>query len=237
MKQDAVIIHQGDAYAILRTLPDAHFDAVVTDPPYSSGGNSLSARQAPPARKYQSSKTQKTYPFLLGDGKDQRAHTAWTTLWLLECWRVAKDGAPLMLFTDWRQLPSMTDALQGAGWHWLGIVVWNKRNARPMLGKFKQQCEYILFGSKGAFRPAHKACFPGVYDVPVITQAKVHLNSKPVPLLRDLLAITPPGALILDPFLGGGTTAVAALETGRRCVGIELSREYARLAREKCGKE
>jgi len=173
---------------------------------------------------------------MLGDGKDQRALTAWAMLWLSECWRIAKDGAPLMLFTDWRQLPAMTDAMQGAGWFWLGIVVWNKRSSRPQLGKFRQQCEYILFGSKGRFQPAHRTCFPGVFDVPVATQAKVHLTSKPVPLVRELLAVTKPGAIVLDPFLGGGTTAVAALETGRRCVGIELSEEYAKIARERCQK-
>jgi len=171
---------------------------------------------------------------MLGDGKDQRAFTAWAMLWLSECWRIAKPGAPLMMFTDWRQLPTMTDAMQGAGWHWLGIVVWNKRASRPQIGKFRQQCEYILFGSKGRFVPAHPTCFPGVFEVPIVSKAKVHLTSKPVPLLRELMAITKPGALVLDPFLGGGTTAVAALETGRRCVGIELSEEYAAIARERC---
>jgi len=141
-----------------------------------------------------------------------------------------------MLFTDWRQLPSMTDALQGAGWSWLGIVVWNKRSSRPQLGKFRHQCEYILFGSKGRFAPAHRTCLPGVFDVPLVPQAKVHLTSKPVPLVRQLLEIVRPGALVLDPFLGGGATAVAALETGRRCIGIELSEEYVKIAQDRCEK-
>lgn len=236
MKQKAVTIYQGDSFSILRTLSTASCDAVVTDPPYSSGGVTLAAKQADPASKYQSSGTAKQYPAMLGDGKDQRAFTAWAMLWLAECWRIAKAGAPLMMFTDWRQLPVMTDAMQGAGWLWLGIVVWNKRSSRPQLGKFRQQCEYVLFGSKGRFVPAHKTCFPGVFDVPIITQRKVHLTSKPVPLVRELLAITPPDALVLDPFLGGGTTAVAALETGRRCIGIELSEEYAAIAKERCEK-
>jgi site-specific DNA-methyltransferase (adenine-specific) len=235
-ESENVTLYQGDALSILRTLPDGAADAVLTDPPYSSGGVTLSARQSDPAQKYQASKTVKQYPPMLGDGKDQRAFTAWVTLWLSECWRIAKDGAPLMLFTDWRQLPAMTDALQGAGWFWLGIVVWNKRSSRPQLGRFRQQCEYILFGSKGRFIPAHRICFPGVYDVPIITQAKVHLTSKPVPLVRELLAVSRPGGLVLDPFLGGGTTAVAALETGRRCIGIELSKDYAKIASERCEK-
>ena len=233
-KHDAYIIHQGDAYTFLRTLPDGYVDAVITDPPYSSGGVTLSARQAESAAKYQQSGTVKRYPAMLGDGKDQRSFTAWCMLWLGECRRIARDGAALLLFTDWRQLPSMTDALQGAGWLWLGIVPWNKRSARPQMGKFRQQCEYILFASKGKFTPASRACLPGLYDYAVVARQKVHITGKPVELLKALMAITPDGCLVLDPFLGGGTTAVAALETGRRCIGVELSPEYAAIATDRC---
>lgn len=228
-ESEKVTLYQGDALSILQHIPDASIDAVVTDPPYSSGGVSLSARQCDPAQKYQQSGTKRTYPPMLGDGKDQRSFTTWATIWLLECWRASKNGAPLLVFTDWRQLPSLTDAIQAAGWFWQGIVVWNKRSSRPQIGKFRQQAEYILFASKGRFVPAIRACLPGVYDYPVIARQKVHLTSKPVPLLKDLLAVTRDGGTILDPFVGGGTTVIAALDTGRRCIGIELSKEYAEL--------
>ena len=71
-QSESVTIHQGDALSILRTLPDAVMDAVITDPPYCSGGVTLSARQADPAHKYQQSGTKRTYPPMLGDGRDQR---------------------------------------------------------------------------------------------------------------------------------------------------------------------
>jgi len=225
-----VRLYHGNALTILPTLPTASVDAVVTDPPYSSGGQYLTAKQGDPAKKYQKTGTVRTFPPMLGDGKDQRSFMAWALFWLAECWRLTKDGAPILVFTDWRQLPIMTDAIQAAGWFWLGIVPWNKRSARPQLGKFRQQCEYVLFGSKGRFVPTCRACLPGVYDYPVITQQKVHLTSKPVSLLVDLLAVTMPGGTILDPFIGGGTTALAAMKTGRRCIGIELSEEYAAIA-------
>lgn len=230
---DRFTLYQGDALTCLKTLNDDSVDAVVTDPPYSSGGITLSAKQADPASKYQQSSTKKSYPPMLGDGKDQRSFLTWATMWLSECWRTAKDGAPLLVFTDWRQLPVMSDAMQAANWFWQGIVCWNKRSARPQLGKFKNQCEYVLWGSKGRFTPFSRQCLPGVYDCPVITQQKVHLTSKPVALLTDLLAVTPEGSTILDPFAGGGTTAVAALQSGRKCVSVELSKEYARLTVER----
>ncbi len=226
-------LYQGDALTGLQTLTSGSVGAVVTDPPYSSGGVSLAAKQAHPAQKYQLSGTQKTYPPMLGDAKDQRAFLTWAVLWLSECWRIAQEGAPLLVFTDWRQLPVMSDALQASNWSWLGIVPWDKRSSRPQKGRFKAQCEYVLFACKGRFLAHSSECLPGLYSCPSVPHQKVHLTSKPLTLLRALLAIAPEGCTVLDPFAGGGTTAVAALETGRNCITIELSEEYARLTLER----
>lgn len=170
---------------------------------------------------------------MLGDAKDQRSWTMWCTLWLVQCWRVARTGAPLMVFVDWRQLPALTDAIQGAGWKWLGIVPWDKRSARPQIGKFRQQCEYVLYACKGSLHLATHSCLPGVYSCPVIANQKVHLTSKPVALIHDLLAITSPEGVVLDPFMGGGSVGVACRESGRGYVGIELSEEYYAISRDR----
>ncbi|HBW16461.1 MAG TPA: DNA methylase [Desulfovibrio sp.] len=226
--EERVTLIQGEALTVLRTLPTASVDTVLTDPPYSSGGITMAARQADPAQKYQRTGTKRTYPAMLGDNRDQRSFTLWATLWLSECWRVAKDGARIMVFTDWRQLPAMTDALQAAGWMWRGVVTWHKPSARPSLGDFKRDAEYVITGSKGKPTMHTRTCPPGVYRHSVNAARKTHLTEKPVALLEDLLAVTAPGpdALVLDPFAGSGSTGVACLNTGRRFVGIELSAEY-----------
>lgn len=226
-----VTLFHGDALRVLTTLTDASVDAVLTDPPYSSGGQSMSARQADPAQKYQQSGTKRQYPPMLGDNKDQRSWTLWSTLWLSECWRAAREGSPLMVFTDWRQLPALTDAVQAAGWAWRGIVAWDKRSARPQIGRFRQQCEYVLFASKGRFAAPTRACLPGVYAYTVNSAQKVHLTSKPVKLIMDLLAVTKPGAIVLDPFMGGGSVGEGCVRTGRSYIGVELSREYFEISR------
>ena len=138
-----------------------------------------------------------------------------------------------MVFTDWRQLPSLSDAVQAAGWKWLGIVPWDKRSARPQIGKFRQQCEYVLFAVKGRFIAHTRACLPGVYAYPVVAAKKVHLTSKPVELIEDLLAVTPPGAIVLDPFMGGGSVGEACVRTGRKYIGVELSPEYFDISRKR----
>ena len=103
-------LRRGDALAVLRTLPDELVDAVITDPPYSSGGLHRAARMAKTSKKYVDSRTATARPEFLGDNRDQRSFLAWCTLWLAECWRVSKVGAPICVFTDWRQLPRSTRA-------------------------------------------------------------------------------------------------------------------------------
>jgi len=227
---DNGVLHQGDALSVLRELPEDSVDMVLTDPPYSSGGLHLGARQADPAGKYQNSGTKKSYPPLLGDLKDQRSFVMWATLWLGECWRLARDGAPCLVFSDWRQLPAMTDAIQSAGWAWKGIVVWHKPSARPSMGSFRRDAEFVVHAVKGKAKTHTRQCFPGVFKHAVNTAKKVHLTGKPVALVKDLLAVSSEGATVLDPFLGGGATALACLETGRRFTGVELSPQYATLA-------
>lgn len=112
------LIH-GDALTILPTLPAASFDALITDPLYASGGTHSSARKASPTAKYGCH----AHEDFAGDERDQSSHLAWMQLWLAECSRVLKEGAPVLLFTDWRQLPLTTDALQCAGFTWRGIAV------------------------------------------------------------------------------------------------------------------
>ncbi|MBI9078886.1 MAG: site-specific DNA-methyltransferase [Pseudodesulfovibrio sp.] len=222
---------QGEALATLKTLEDCSVDAVLTDPPYSSGGMTMAQRQQSPSKKYQSSDAQKKFADFPGDNRDQRSFTTWATLWLAEAYRVAKPGSVCMVFTDWRQLPSMTDALQAGGWLWRNIVIWDKPTARPSMGEFKKQCEFVLVGSKGKLAPATDRCLPGVYRHSIVSGTKrMHLTEKPIPLLRDLLQITPEGGTILDPFAGSATTAQACLETGRKFIGMELSEVYFEIA-------
>ena len=91
----------------------------------------------------------------------------------------------------------------------------------------------MLFATKGRFVAHTRACLPGVYSYPVISVQKVHLTSKPVALIEDLLAVTAPQASVPDPFMGGGSVGVACRESGRSHVGIELSEEYYAISRDR----
>ncbi|WP_321863254.1 site-specific DNA-methyltransferase [Pseudomonas paraveronii] len=226
----------GDCLRYLEQIPDNSVDALITDPPYSSGGLHMGARQQPPSAKYlQSGGGCNRYPEFTGDQRDQRSHLRWCVLWLTEAFRVLKPGAPVCLFSDWRQLPLTTDALQAAGFTWRGIAVWDKtEGVRPQLGRFRAQAEYIVWGSKGAMPLNRRApALPGVVREPVRRKDKFHITGKPVALMQAIVKICEPGGLILDPFAGSGSTLVAAKLEGYRWLASEALQHNVQVASER----
>jgi site-specific DNA-methyltransferase (adenine-specific) len=225
-----VTIYRGDSLHVLRTLPDESVDAVITDPPYSSGGLHRSDRNQNTGTKYVQTGVQVDRPDFQGDNRDQRSYLAWCSLWLSECLRIIKPGRAALVFTDWRQLPTTTDALQAGGFVWRGVIPWDKgRGTRPMIG-FNAQAEYLVWGTRGPTDLGHEVYLDGVQRAPVRQEEKHHQTGKPVGLLEQLLRVVPPGGVVLDPFLGSGTTAVAAQRCGRHCIGIEVTEAYAGVA-------
>lgn len=228
-------LYQGDALSILPTLEAGSFDALITDPPYASGGLTAADRRRPPSEKYQQSGQRLQHADFVGDERDQRAHLKWLVMWLSECQRLLRDGAPVCLFTDWRQLPLTTDALQCAGFTWRGVLVWDKtEGVRPQLGRPRNQAEYVVWGSKGAMPTSRAApVLPGVIREPVRRVDKHHMTGKPTALMRQLVKICEPGGRILDPFAGSGTTLLAAKLEGYRWTGCEMTSHYAAIAQER----
>jgi site-specific DNA-methyltransferase (adenine-specific) len=215
-----------DALTVLPTLRAGSVDAIITDPPYSPGGASPVSRGAAPAHKVQASHATMKYPFLVGASRDQRGQLAWMACWLAECWRVGTDNSVLLMFSDWRQLPLFTDAVQAGGWCWRGLVVWDKtKGSRPNKGYFRHQAEYVIFATHGAWKPPTGECLPGVFSFPSQGGWKNNLTAKPVPLIIELMKILPQGIVVLDPFMGGGAVPRACALTGRDYIGIEIQPE------------
>lgn len=228
-ESDTATLYHGDALQLLQSLPDASVDALVTDPPYSSGGMTRADRSSGTVAKYVSS--QNTHRDELvdfgGDNRDQRAYAYWCALWLGEAMRVTKPQGVALLFTDWRQLPATTDAIQSGGWIWRGIVPWYKPSSRPQAGRFSAACEYVVWGSRGGMiNDLTAPCLPGFFQASS-PRDREHITQKPLTVMRELVKIAPPGGIILDPFAGSCTTGVAALNEGRRFIGSEQIKHYA----------
>ena len=221
-------LYRGEALAVLASLPDASIDAVITDPPYSSGGMVRGDRTAGGSvAKY----TSTDYVEFSGDNRDARGFAYWMALWVGECRRILRPGGLMLMFTDWRQLPATTDAMQSGGIVWRGILPWHKPNARRFAGRITTECEYAVWGSSGALpNPLDGGkAYAGFlsYSSP---QDREHATQKPVSLMRDLLAPVPGGGTVLDPFMGSGTTGVACMIEGRKFVGVEMTAHFAEVA-------
>jgi len=230
---DWATLYHGDALAVLRELPSASVDAVITDPPYSSGGTFRGDRTSDPTNKYVPTKEVVNFHVTFtGDNRDQRSFAFWAGVWMAECLRVTKTGGVLLSFIDWRQLPTLTDVIQAHGWVWRGVVVWDKTaGMRPTAGRFRQQAEFVVWASNGPMPVDYGAtCHPGVFTHSPF-RGKEHIAGKPLSLMRDLAQIVPEGGTVLDPFMGSGTTGVAAILEGRRFVGVEMVEHYAEVAK------
>lgn len=224
-------VHHGDCVAWLRAMPPASAHALITDPPYSSGGAFRADRAGATGAKYgrgDAANGVRSMADFHGDSRDARGYIAWSHLWLSGAYDALVDGAFVALFSDWRMLPTMTDAMQAGGFVWRGVAVWHKPNARPQRGRPASECEYIVWGSKGTM-PADGPCHAGMHSESP-PRDRAHQTEKPIGVLRALVRVVPRGGVVLDPFAGSGSLGVACALEDRGYLGCELSAHYADVA-------
>lgn len=226
-------LHQGDALSVLADLPDDCVDSVITDPPYNSGGRTAKERTTRSAKqKYTSADAGHGLADFTGENMDQRSYGFWLTQIMTEAHRLTKVGGTALLFTDWRQLPVTTDAIQAAGWLWRGVLAWHKPQARPQKGRFTQNCEFIVWASNGSIDGSRNPVYlPGLYSASQPSgKQRQHITQKPVEVMRELVKISPESGTVLDFCAGSGSTGVAALLEGRDFIGVEKTKHYASIA-------
>jgi len=218
-------IFHGDALAVLATLQQQRVDAIVMDPPYASGARQEAQRNSSGAMLRGERWASKPIE------NDQMTTPGF--IWLMRevcfaCKPVLKDGGSVLSFIDWRQWPNLLGALESTNLRVNQMVVWDKLSYGLGNG-FRAQHELILHASKGT---------------PTITSRSIgnvlgyrrdnnddHPSPKPIGLMQNLIeVVTAPGDVVLDPFMGAGSTIRAAANLGRRAIGIELSEKYCEIA-------
>ena len=206
------LIH-GDALTVLRQMEDECIDFIITDPPYGIGFQSNRPRSKNPKAVKSKIANDKT-PFI------------W---WLYDAQRVLKDGGGCLCFSRWDVQQVFIDAMKIAGFTVKSVVIWDRmvHGMGDLKATFAPRHDTCIFAVKGAY------AFQDGRPVDVIQSQRLdgakltHPNEKPVDLMRRLIeSTTKPNDLILDPFAGSGTTLVAALQSGRRYVGVEISPEH-----------
>lgn len=225
-------IYHADMFDVLPHLSDV--GAVITDPPYSSGGAFRADRMAQTSVKYTDADSVRYLPEFAGDNRDQRSFLAWCALWTNAARQASNPGAPIASFTDWRQLPTLSDAIQAGGWIWRGAV-WSKKYGRPNPAGFSNACEFVVWGTNGP--ASEQDDYPaGIFEASSPND-KEHIAQKPESVMNWVTRLARPGSLVLDPFMGSGTTLRAAKNLGCRAIGIEVDERYCEMAARRLAQE
>ena len=225
-EDDRVTIYHGDSFDILHDL--SGIGAVVTDPPYSSGGAFRGDRAQLTSSKYVNTDTAAYRPEFAGDSRDQHSFLAWSSLWLNAARKASEPGAVLCSFIDWRQLPVLTDAVQAGGWTWRNLATWWKPGVRMQKGRFSSSAEYVIYATNGP--TIEGAGSPQNVFSCKVDRDRDHIAQKPVDVMRWVLSVVPPGVTVLDPFMGSGATIQAARDLGHKAIGIEVDERYCEIA-------
>ena len=222
-----VTLHLGDCLDIMRNIPDKSIDAVITDPPYSSGTRQAVNRTAGNIPKR-------------GE-KWSRAGIIWDTSFssfglsvfmnsvLTAIKPSMSDGAHLYTFIDWRNYPLMTMSIEQSGLFINNMLVWDK-GMYALGGNYRSQHELIVFASRGQAKELTRHDTGNVLYSKRVSNGE-HPTEKPVELIAQIIKCsTREGDTILDPFMGSGTTGVACVQTGRNFIGIEIDPGYFKIA-------
>lgn len=230
-----ITIYHGDCREILDDLGPIGATALVTDPPYSSGGMFRSDRAKSTVAKYVTAEFTKRNEFS-GDNLDQRVFMVWSSWWLSAARMSCADGAVLCMFTDWRQIPALSDALQCGGWVWRNMATWWKPGCRMIHGQFSSSAEYVLYATNGPRGSWKTETVQNVFScATLLGEEKEHIAEKPEPVMNWILSAT--HGTVLDPFSGSGTTLVTAKKLGRRAIGIEIEERYCEIAAKRLAQE
>ncbi len=203
-----VTIYHGDCRTF--DLAALGADVLVTDPPY---GYSHASNRADSAWRDE---------VIAGD-EDTSSRDAILAWWA---------GRPALVFGHWKvRTPEGTKA----------VLVWDKGPASGMGDlsmPWKPNWEeiYVLGSGFAGRRDSGVLRGHGYNVVTWATRGRSHPNEKPVGVLRDLIQKSPPGT-VLDPFMGSGSTLVAAKSLGRHAIGIEIEERYCEIAARRCSQE
>lgn len=223
---DTLTIKCIDALIGFQELQNESIDCIITDPPYEVIGGGHGGEDS-------SSQAQRPSGILSkNDGKIFTHNDLKINSWINECYRVLKNDTHIYIMTNMLNLEEYMREIRAAGFDIHNLLIWEKNNATPNRWYMKN-CEYIIFARKGAAKPINNCGTKTVLQVKNVKD-KIHPTEKPTELLRIFIEnSTNEGDTILDPFGGSMSTALAALQTNRKCISFEIDENYYKVGLER----
>lgn len=213
----------GDCIDVLNNIINTgnKVDLIVTDPPYkttsrgSSGGTGGMLKEQ-----------------LFKDGMVFKHNDMEFSDWLSVLFSILKDGGHAYIMTNNKNLKNMLNEIENAGFNIFKTLVWAKNTAITNM-YYMDSHEYIIFCRKGSSKKINNCGTKSVlnFDNP---RGKLHPTEKPVDLMQVLIENSSnEGDVVLDPFMGSGSTGVACINSNRKFIGIEIDENYFKIAKQR----
>ncbi|OGF74289.1 DNA methylase [Candidatus Giovannonibacteria bacterium RIFCSPHIGHO2_02_43_16] len=249
----------GDAISHLQRLPDESIDLIVADPPYNlSKGNNIHFSNGGGLKGFGG----EWHKAMEGwDNLPLLDYFNFSIKWLREAKRILKPTGSILVFGTYHNAGIINLVFQTLGVEIINEIVWYKRNAFPNLAgrRFTASHETLLWGhtgikkrryyfnykqSKEYYDPSDLLKQKGkqmrtVWDIPNNKESREikygkHPTQKPLSVCKRIIALcSQPGDVVLAPFAGAGSECMAAKESGRQYIGIELDQKYVDIANER----
>lgn len=162
------------------------------------------------------------------------------TSWIPTAISKLKTGGSIIIFSAWRNMGEIAIKLEECGCLVKEMIQWQKTNPMPRNRDrlHVTSCEFAIWVTKGkgwTFNRQRNNFENTIFTYPIVNgKNRLHPTQKPIKLMEDLILIhSNEGETVLDPFMGSGTTGVAALNTNRGFIGYELDEKYYQLAKER----
>ncbi|MDE2634971.1 MAG: site-specific DNA-methyltransferase [Chloroflexota bacterium] len=229
-------VHQGDCIDLMNLMPEASVDLIVTSPPYNIRNSTGNGLKNGSGGKWPQAELIRGYANH-DDALPHEVYVAWQRSCLQAMMRVLSEDGAIFYNHKWRVqgglLQDRADIV--AGFPVRQIIIWQRNggiNFNP--GYFLPTYEVINLIAKPKFKLAAKANAQG--DVWRIPQETKNPHPAPFPLALARRCVDSTEAkVVLDPFIGSGTTAIAAELAGRQWIGMDISETYCDLARKRIG--
>lgn len=218
-------MYNGDCLDVLKQIPDSSIDLVVTDPPYKTitGGDSNGKNSTRPKG-------------MLSGNRKLFKHQNNTTPeeWLPLLYSKLKENTHCYIFTNSLNLNYILTEAEKCGFKLHNILVWEKNNCTPSQ-YYMKNCEYVLFFRKGKAKWINNIGeSKTVHKFNNVIGTKLHPTEKPVDLLRFYISNSSnENDVVLDPFVGSGSTGIACIEENRKFIGVEIDEQYFKIAEER----
>ncbi|NET71402.1 MAG: DNA methylase [Sphaerospermopsis sp. SIO1G2] len=195
-------IYLGKCAPLMALMPEQSIDLIVTDPPYLVNYRDRSGRS------------------IAGDRESDWLKPSFT-----EMYRILRNHSFAVSFYGWNHVDKFMTAWRKAGFRIVGHFVFAKHYAsRKGFTEARHECAYLLAKGNPHMK---KDGLPDVMPWGRYTGNRLHPTQKPLEILRPLIkTYSEIGDVILDPFAGSGSTALAAKQLGRSWIGMEMDATY-----------